>query len=50
MSRIGKLPIPLPNGVEVSRNNGHVVVKGPKGQLERELVGGIDVRVEDGKV
>ena len=50
MSRIGKLPIPLPNGVEVSRNNGTVVVKGPKGQLERELVGGIDVRVEDGRV
>lgn len=46
MSRIGKQPIPLPAGVEVSRNNGHVVVKGPKGTLERPLVGGIDVRVD----
>lgn len=50
MSRIGKLPIDLPAGVEVSRSNGHVVVKGPKGTLERPLPAGIDLRVEDGKV
>jgi len=50
MSRIGKLPIPLPNGVEVSRDNGHVVVKGPKGTLQRPLSQKIDVRVEDGNV
>ncbi|MFN3648625.1 MAG: 50S ribosomal protein L6 [Armatimonadota bacterium] len=46
MSRIGKQPITLPSGVEVSRNNGHVVVKGPKGTLERPLPAGIDVRVD----
>jgi len=50
MSRIGKVPIPLPAGVEVSRNNGHVVVKGPKGQLERPLPQGIDVRAQDGQL
>ena len=50
MSRIGKLPIPLPAGVEISRNNGTLVVKGPKGTLERSIPGGIEVRVEDGKV
>ena len=50
MSRIGKLPIPLPAGVEVARNNGHVVVKGPRGTLERPLAPGMEVRVEDGKV
>lgn len=50
MSRIGKLPIDLPSGVEVSRSNGHVVVKGPKGTLERPLAAGIEVRVEEGKV
>jgi len=50
MSRIGKLPIPLPSGVEISRNNGHLVVKGPKGSLERPLPEGIQVRVDDGKV
>jgi large subunit ribosomal protein L6 len=50
MSRIGKLPIPLPRGVEVSRNNGHVVVKGPKGTLERPLPQDMDVAVEEGSV
>lgn len=33
MSRIGKKPIPVPEGVEVSIANGHVRVKGPKGEL-----------------
>lgn len=50
MSRIGKLPIPLPNGVEVSRDNGHVVVKGPKGELQRPLPAGIEVSVENGQI
>jgi large subunit ribosomal protein L6 len=48
MSRIGKLPVALPTGVEVSRNNGTLVVKGPKGTLEQALPAGIEVRVEDG--
>src|SRR4051812_18909753 len=50
MSRIGKLPIPLPNGVSVERNNGRVVVTGPKGTLEREIASGIGVRVDGGQV
>ena len=33
MSRIGKSPIPVPNGVEVSIDGAHVSVKGPKGEL-----------------
>ena len=33
MSRIGKAPIPLPSGVEVTINGTHVAVKGPKGSL-----------------
>ena len=35
MSRIGKKPIPVPAGVEVTIDGSHVVVKGPKGELER---------------
>jgi large subunit ribosomal protein L6 len=50
MSRIGKLPIPLPAGVEVARNNGSMVVKGPKGTLERPVPAGIDFRIDDGKI
>jgi large subunit ribosomal protein L6 len=33
MSRIGRLPITIPNGVTVSQTDGEVRVKGPKGQL-----------------
>jgi large subunit ribosomal protein L6 len=37
MSRIGKQPITVPSGVEVTIDDHHVVVKGPKGTLEHEL-------------
>ena len=37
MSRIGKMPIPIPSGVEVKLDGRHVSVKGPLGELEREL-------------
>jgi large subunit ribosomal protein L6 len=44
MSRIGKQPIPVPSGVEVTIDGPAVRVKGPKGQLEHRLVG--DVVIE----
>ena len=47
MSRIGKSPIPVPSGVDVSLVDRHVTVKGPKGILERDLPGTITVR-QDG--
>ena len=50
MSRIGKAPIALPSGVEISVTGNNVTVKGPKGSLTRELVGGITVRTEDNAV
>jgi large subunit ribosomal protein L6 len=48
MSRIGKAPIPVPSGVEVTIDGRRVAVKGPQGTLERELPGEITVRQEDG--
>ena len=48
MSRIGKSPIPVPSGVDVTVDAGRVTVKGPKGTLERELPADITVRSEDG--
>ena len=50
MSRIGKLPIPLPSGVSVEVNANHVKVSGPKGTLERSLPAQITVTVESGTV
>ena len=46
MSRIGKAPIPVPSGVDVSVVDRHITVKGPKGTLERDLPGTITVRQE----
>jgi large subunit ribosomal protein L6 len=43
MSRIGKQPITVPGGVDVTIAGTHVTVKGPKGQLEHEIVGGVTV-------
>jgi large subunit ribosomal protein L6 len=37
MSRIGKQPIPVPGGVEVTIDGRHVTVKGPKGTLEHDV-------------
>jgi len=46
MSRIGRKPIPIPAGVDVTLDGTHVVVKGPKGTLERDLVPDITVARE----
>jgi large subunit ribosomal protein L6 len=47
MSRIGKAPINIPSGVEVSIAGRTVTVKGPKGTLSRDIPGDIVVRKED---
>ena len=47
MSRIGKAPISVPSGVEVSIAGRTVSVKGPKGNLSREIPGDIVVRKEE---
>ena len=48
MSRIGKSPIPVPSGVDVSLAGQHITVRGPKGTLERDIPGVITVR-QDGE-
>lgn len=50
LSRIGRKPITLPDGVTVNKEANKILVKGPKGQLSMDLVPGVDVQVEDGKV
>jgi len=47
MSRIGKTPIDVPSGVEVTVHERNVSVKGPQGTLRRDLPGDITVRRED---
>ena len=48
MSRIGKSPITVPGGVDVTIDGSSVTVKGPKGTLSRTVPGAISVRREEG--
>jgi large subunit ribosomal protein L6 len=50
MSRIGRLPIEIPSGVDVTVNGSDVRVKGPKGELSLAVASPIEVRIEDGSV
>jgi large subunit ribosomal protein L6 len=50
MSRIGKLPIPVPDGVKVDVRSNHVTVEGPRGKLERGLPAQISIELEDGTI
>src|SRR3954451_5564511 len=50
MSRIGKQPIPVPDGVDVAVETGLVKVKGPKGELEERVSRDMTVKQEDGSV
>jgi len=50
MSRIGKLPIPMPKGIEVKLDGSHLTVKGPKGELELNVNEEMKVTVEDEQI
>jgi large subunit ribosomal protein L6 len=51
MSRIGKLPIAVPSGVNVTLADDEVTVKGPKGELHQPILSQrVEVKLQDGKV
>lgn len=50
MSRIGKLPVAVPSGVDVTLADHTVTVKGPKGTLSQHVLPVVDVKLEDGQV
>ncbi len=50
MSRVGRMPISLPSGVDVQINNGLVSVKGPKGELKQEIDKDIIVEIENNEI
>ena len=50
MSRIGRQPIPIPNGVTVTVEPGSVTVRGPQGALGQEVSRGIFIEVADARV
>lgn len=50
MSRIGKMPIAVPAGVDVKVENNLVTVKGPKGKLSHQFSRELGIALEDGSV
>ena len=50
MSRIGRLPIDIPSGVDITVNDDVVTVKGPKGELTIRIAKPIQVEIADGQV
>ncbi|PPF88735.1 50S ribosomal protein L6 [Subtercola sp. Z020] len=50
MSRIGRLPIPIPAGVDITIDGQLVSVKGPKGELTLSVKAPIEAKVEDGQI
>ncbi len=48
MSRIGRQPIPVPAGVDITLDDGQITVKGPKGTLTRSLRPEVEIRRDNG--
>jgi large subunit ribosomal protein L6 len=50
MSRIGKRPVPVPSGVTVSLDGSRIKVKGPKGELSRQMHADMQMALDSGNV
>jgi large subunit ribosomal protein L6 len=50
LSRIGKLPIKIPDNVEINLNNNFISCKGPKGELTRQLHQEMTIEVKDSEI
>jgi large subunit ribosomal protein L6 len=50
MSRVGKLPIPVPDGVDVEFRGTHMTVKGGRGTLQLDVHPEMQIKIEDGVV
>jgi large subunit ribosomal protein L6 len=50
MSRIGKAPVAIPNGVTVDRVGDEIRVKGPKGTLSEKMPASIDIKIEKAEI
>ena len=50
MSRIGRMPVEVPQGVDVKVKGSHVRVKGPKGELEHTFPAAMKIKLQDGQI
>jgi len=50
VSRIGLMPVVIPDGVEVKVKGSHVQVKGPKGEMQHTFPADMEIKLDDGEV
>jgi large subunit ribosomal protein L6 len=50
VSRIGLMPVVIPNGVEIKIKGSHVQVKGPKGEMQHTFPASMEIKMDDGEV
>ena len=50
MSRVGRLPVEVPSGVDIKIDGSHVKIKGPKGELEFTFSPMIEISFQDGEI
>ncbi len=50
MSRVGKMPVTVPSGVDIQVDGSHVIVKGSRGELSREFPERVSFTIDDGVV
>lgn len=50
MSRVGRAPIEIPKGVNITIDNNLVTVKGPKGELKQQVAEGFEIKQENGSI
>jgi large subunit ribosomal protein L6 len=50
MSRLGKIPVVIPAGVEVTHADGVLTVKGPKATLARPMKDDVNIKIENGEI
>ena len=50
MSRVGRKPVPVPSGVNVTIRDSMIAIKGPKGELKRAIPTGVSAKLEGGQV
>jgi large subunit ribosomal protein L6 len=50
MSRVGRKPVPVPSGVNVTIKDSTIAIKGPKGELRRLIPSGVNAKLEAGQV
>ena len=50
MSRLGKIPVVIPSGVEVTHVDGVLTVKGPKATLARPMKKDVNIKIENGEI